>query len=95
MSIDKTEIEKIAKLAKLHLDDEDSQRYETDLSRILELVEQMNAVDTKGIEPLAHPMDISARLRADIVSEENQREQFQEIAPLVENGYYLVPKVIE
>mgnify|MGYP001468082052 FL=1 len=55
----------------------------------------MQAVDTEGVEPLAHPLEATQRLRADVVSETNQREAYQAIAPAVENGLYLVPKVIE
>ena len=95
MSLNKTEIEKIAWLARLAIDEKDIQDYSRDLSSILGLVEQMNAVDTASITPLAHPLEIRARLRPDVVTEANQREKFQSIAPAVENGLYLVPKVIE
>ena len=66
-----------------------------DLSNILELVEQMNAVDTSGVTPMSHPLDAVQRLREDVVTEIDRREQFQAIAPLTEDGLYLVPKVIE
>jgi aspartyl-tRNA(Asn)/glutamyl-tRNA(Gln) amidotransferase subunit C len=59
------------------------------------MVDTLQAVDTSGIEPMANPLDATQRLRADVVSEENQRERFQAIAPASENGLYLVPKVIE
>ena len=95
MSIDNKEIEKIAWLARLSLKQDDIPGSIHDLDRILALVEQMNSADTRGIEPLAHPMEIAARLRADEVTETDQRELFQSIAPQVENGLYLVPKVIE
>ena len=65
------------------------------MSSILDLVEQMNSVDTEGVTPMAHPQDVAQRLREDEVLEENQREHFQSIAPATENGLYLVPKVIE
>jgi aspartyl-tRNA(Asn)/glutamyl-tRNA(Gln) amidotransferase subunit C len=71
------------------------QSYARNLSDILAFVEQLNAVDTGGVQPLAHPMEASQRLRADQVTETDQREQFQRIAPQVEAGLYLVPKVIE
>jgi aspartyl-tRNA(Asn)/glutamyl-tRNA(Gln) amidotransferase subunit C len=70
-------------------------RYLKDLSDILEFVAQMNAVDTEAVTPMAHPLDLPQRLRADEVTEENQRDLFQAIAPLTEAGLYLVPKVIE
>ena len=95
MSLDKSEIEKIAWLARLQIDDADIPAYCDELSNILGLVERMNAVDTSSVEPLAHPLEIAATLRKDEVTEPNQREQFQSNAPLTEDGYYLVPKVIE
>ena len=95
MSLDKNDVEKIAHLARLAIDEKDVPGYATSLSSILELVEQMNAVDTDNISPMAHPQEATQRLREDVVSEENQRDHFQEIAPAVENGLYLVPKVIE
>ena len=95
MSLDKTEIDKIAWLARLQVTAAESEKLAGQLGNILELVEQMNSADTEGVEPLAHPLELSARLRMDEVSEENQRETFQKIAPEVEDGHYLVPKVIE
>lgn len=95
MSLEKTEIEKIAWLARLALDEDDIPGYARDLSNILDLVEQMNTIKTNDIEPLAHPMEIKARLRPDEVTETDQREKFQNIAPHVDNGHYLVPRVIE
>ena len=95
MSIDSSEIEKIAWLARLSLNQDDIPGSIRDMGKILGLVEQMNSVDTSGIEPLAHPMDIKARLRADEITETDQREYFQRLAPAVEDGPYLVPRVIE
>lgn len=95
MSFAKTEIEKIAWLARLSLAEEDIPGYSKDLTNILSLVEQMNTIDTTTVEPLAHPLELKARLREDTITEPDERDHFQEIAPLVENGYYLVPKVIE
>ena len=66
-----------------------------DLDRILDLVEQMNEISTQGIEPLAHPQDMQLRLRADTVTESDQRALFQSIAPQTDQGHYLVPKVID
>ena len=95
MSLDKNDVEKIAHLARLAIAEEDIPGYAKSLSSILELVDQMNAVDTDHISPMAHPQDAFQRLREDVVTEENQRDHFQENAPAVENGLYLVPKVIE
>ncbi|HSR62351.1 MAG TPA: Asp-tRNA(Asn)/Glu-tRNA(Gln) amidotransferase subunit GatC [Gammaproteobacteria bacterium] len=95
MSLDKSDIEKIAWLARLSISVEEIPKYSKELNNILDLVEQMNGVDTANIEPMAHPLEITARLREDRVTESNQRERFQAIAPAVENGHYLVPRVIE
>ena len=95
MSIDKTGISKIAWLARLAIADEDIPGYARDLSRILALVEQMNNVETRDCAPLAHPLEIGARLREDEITEENQRDKFQACAPTVDQGLYLVPRVIE
>jgi aspartyl-tRNA(Asn)/glutamyl-tRNA(Gln) amidotransferase subunit C len=95
MSIDVDEIKNIAKLAALDVKDEDIQSYADNLSNILGLVEQMNAVDTTGVTPMSHPFDAVQRLREDVVTDLNRREDFQAIAPKTEDGLYLVPKVIE
>jgi aspartyl-tRNA(Asn)/glutamyl-tRNA(Gln) amidotransferase subunit C len=95
MSLDANEVEKIAHLARLAIREEDIPEYARNLSNILELVEQMNAVDTSGVGPMAHPQEMAQRLRPDAVTEPNERELFQSIAPKVEAGLYLVPKVIE
>ena len=95
MSLGSAEVAKIAHLARLAISEADIPSYARNLSSILELVAQMNAVDTTGVEPLAHPLEMAQRLRPDAVSESNQRERFQAIAPRVEAGLYLVPKVIE
>lgn len=95
MSLGSAEVAKIAHLARLAIGEADIPAYARNLSSILELVAQMNAVDTTGVEPLAHPLEMAQRLRPDVVSESNQRERFQAIAPSVEAGLYLVPKVIE
>lgn len=95
MSLDKSDIEKIAWLARLSISVEEIPKYSKELNNILDLVEQMNGVDTADIEPMAHPLEITARLREDRVTESDQRERFQTIAPAVENGHYLVPRVIE
>lgn len=95
MALDKKDIEKIAWLARLELNPADVPAYARDLSNILGLVEQMDQIETKNIEPLAHPLDLNARGREDIVTETNLRVLFQKNAPAVANGHYLVPKVIE
>ena len=94
-ALDKETVEKIASLARLAIDKDDIESYAKQLSGILDLVEQMNAVDTKDILLMAHPQDQKQRLREDQVSESDQHQAFQKIAPKVEAGLYLVPKVIE
>lgn len=95
MSLDSSDIDKIAHLARLAIAPEQRARYATDLSNILDLVAQMDAVDTSSVEPMAHPLHMVQRLRPDVAAESNQREHFQSIAPLTEGGLYLVPKVID
>lgn len=95
MSLVKSDVEKIAHLARLAIDESAIPDYARDLNNILSLVEQMSAVNTDGISPMAHPLDAVQRLRDDVVSETDQRELFQSIAPKTEAGVYLVPKVIE
>jgi len=95
MSIEVDEVKKIARLACLNVNDSDIQSYATNLSNILDLVAQMDAVDTTGVTPMSHPFDVVQRLREDLVTEPNRREEFQAIAPKTKDGLYLVPKVIE
>ncbi|MFO1424361.1 MAG: Asp-tRNA(Asn)/Glu-tRNA(Gln) amidotransferase subunit GatC [Candidatus Competibacteraceae bacterium] len=95
MSLGPAEVAKIAHLARLAIREQDAPAYARNLSAILDLVAQMNAVDTTGVAPMAHPLDMAQRLRADDIGESNQREHFQAIAPRTEAGLYLVPKVIE
>ena len=95
MALDKSDVENIAHLARLAISETDVPLYAENLSNILSLVEQMNAVDTNGVSPMAHPLKMVQRLREDVVSEANQREHLQAHAPAVENGLFLVPKVIE
>lgn len=94
-SLQKEDIEKIAHLARLGIDEADVPDYARELSNILGLVEQMSAVDTAGVTPMAHPLDAHQRLRDDVVTEQNQREQLQANAPQVDDGLFLVPQVIE
>ncbi|MDM8348242.1 Asp-tRNA(Asn)/Glu-tRNA(Gln) amidotransferase subunit GatC [Pseudomonas sp. sp1636] len=95
MALERSEVEKIAHLARLGLNESEIPRTTETLNNILGLIDQMQAVDTTGIEPLAHPLEATQRLRADLATEENHRDAYQAIAPAVENGLYLVPKVIE
>jgi len=95
MALDKSDVDKIAHLARINIDPEDTQKYLNNLTSILDLVDQMQAIDTDNVEPLSHPLDAIQRLRADDVSEENQRELLQSVAPAVEEGLFLVPKVID
>ncbi len=95
MTLKTEDVKNIAHLARLAISDDAVDQYAADLSNILDLVEQMNQVDTEGVQPMAHPMDAQQRLRDDEVSETDQRDKFQSIAPDVENGLYRVPKVIE
>ena len=95
MSLDKQDVVNIAHLARLAINEQDIPQYAQNLSSILTLVEQMNVVDTTNVQPMAHPLDTSQRLRTDEVIETDQRDHFQSIAPATEDGLYLVPRVIE
>jgi len=99
MALNSQELDRIANLARLELQPAESERLLSQLNGFFDIVEQMRAVDTTGIEPLAHPVaamqDITLRLRDDVASEPNQREANQQTAPAVERGLFLVPKVIE
>ena len=95
MALDKDTVTSIAALARIGIDPGEVTGYAAELSRILELVEQMNRVDTDGVEPLTHPRDRLLAMREDRVTETDQRDEFQRIAPAVESGLYLVPRVIE
>lgn len=95
MTISRQDIEKVAVLARIRVDDQEVTALEQDLGNILDLVDQLRAADTEATEPMAHPLDAVQRLRLDIVTETNQRDAFQAIAPATENGLYLVPRVIE
>jgi aspartyl-tRNA(Asn)/glutamyl-tRNA(Gln) amidotransferase subunit C len=95
MLLERAEVEKIAHLARIAIDEGQLASVGRDLSNILDLVAQMNAVDTAAVAPMAHPLDMAQRLRPDAVTETDRRERFQAIAPATEGGLYLVPKVIE
>jgi aspartyl-tRNA(Asn)/glutamyl-tRNA(Gln) amidotransferase subunit C len=95
MSLTATDVKKIAHLARLNMSEEEIATYTKQLSTILNFVEQMNQANTDNIKPIAHSLDFSQRMRADEVTETDQRKAFQAIAPQVEAGLYLVPQVIE
>lgn len=95
MALTADDVKKIAHLARLGIEQQDVDSYAKDLSGMLDLMTKMGDVNTDGVEPMAHPMDQAQRLRSDTVTEQNHREKFQAIAPQVEAGLYLVPKVIE
>ncbi|MGB8517069.1 MAG: Asp-tRNA(Asn)/Glu-tRNA(Gln) amidotransferase subunit GatC [Gallionella sp.] len=95
MSLTTQDVQKIARLARLAMNPAEIEAARAQLSGIFELIAEMQAVDTSGIEPMSHAQELSQRLREDVVSETNQREAFQAIAPQVEGGLYLVPQVIE
>ena len=95
MSLETDDVKRIAHLARLAIHEDDIPGYAHNLTNILDLVEQMNSVDTDNVSPMAHPMDAHQRLRPDEVTESNQREHFQQNAPLAEAGLFLVPKVLE
>lgn len=95
MALNIEDIKRIAYLARIQINEQEAASTLSKLSGILGLIEQMQAVNTEGIEPMSHSQDLTQRLREDVVTQTNQREAFQAIAPLTENGLYLVPKVIE
>jgi aspartyl-tRNA(Asn)/glutamyl-tRNA(Gln) amidotransferase subunit C len=95
MSLNSADIKSMAHLARIEVSDAEAEATLTKLKGILGLIKQMQAVDTMGIVPMSHSQDVTQRLREDVVTEINQRELFQSIAPAVEGGLYLVPKVIE
>ncbi|MFT6408387.1 MAG: aspartyl-tRNA(Asn)/glutamyl-tRNA(Gln) amidotransferase subunit C [Arenicella sp.] len=95
MALDNETVHNIARLARINIDPSELDKTRGALENILDLVAQMETVDTTGIEPMTHPFDATMRLRADEVTETNQRDKFQSVAPSVERGLYLVPKVID
>jgi len=95
MSLTNDDVQKIARLARLAMNDAEIAAARGQLSGIFDLIAEMQAVDTKGVSPMSHAQDVSQRLRDDAVTEDDQRELFQSIAPQVEAGLYLVPQVIE
>lgn len=100
MSLDIKNVKVLTRLAQLELSSEQEQKTLEQLNNIFALVEQMQAVDTSGVEPLSHPIaalmpELSLRLRDDVVTEPNRRDDYQQVAPAAADGYYLVPQVIE
>lgn len=95
MALEHTDVQRAAYLARLGLTDDEASRYADDLGRILEMVDKLQTLDTEGVAPLAHPLDATQQLRADEVTESDQRDHFQRCAPAVEDGLYLVPRVVE
>jgi len=95
MSLSTLDVEKIARLARLAMDENGVEAARLQLSGIFGLIAEMQAVDTDGVEPMSHSQDLAQRLREDVITDSNQRELFQAIAPQVEAGLYLVPQVIE
>ena len=95
MALDKSEVEKIAKLARLHISDAGADEVANRITDILALIDQMQSIDTESVEPMAHPLDVVQRLRVDEITESDRREELQTLAPETQGGLYLVPKVIE
>ncbi len=95
MSLDKDQVQQIAKLARLKLGDDEYAESVEKLSKIVDFVDHLSEADTSGVVPMAHPLDIAQRLRPDVVTEPDARDRYQENAPSVVDGLYLVPKVIE
>ena len=95
MAFDKSEVEKVAHLARLHISDAEVEEVTNRITDILVLIDQMQSVDTDAVEPLAHPLDAVQRLRVDVVTETNLRDELQSLAPHSQDGFYLVPKVLE
>ena len=95
MSLSTQDIERIAHLARIRVTPAEVTDVQSKLDGIFKLIDEMQAVDTKGVEPMSHGLDMVLRLRDDAVTEINQREKFQKNAPQAEAGYFLVPKVIE
>lgn len=95
MSLTLEQVRRVAHLARIEVSDAEAESTLGQLNDIFSLIEEMQAVDTKGIEPMAHAQDLAQRLRADKVTESDRRDAFQAVAPETEAGLYLVPKVIE
>lgn len=95
MTLSVADVRRIARLARLALSDEEAVATQAKLDSVFGLIERLQAVDTEGVEPMTHPQPMELRLRADEVTETDRRADFQAVAPAVEQGLYLVPRVIE
>ena len=95
MALDKSELEKIAHLARLHITKAESEEVMLRITDILALIDEMQSINTNDVAPLAHPLDLLQRLRTDEITERNYRDELQSLAPEAQEGLYLVPKVIE
>ncbi|HSH48071.1 MAG TPA: Asp-tRNA(Asn)/Glu-tRNA(Gln) amidotransferase subunit GatC [Halomonas sp.] len=95
MALEQADVIRAAHLARIGLDESETGDYVADLARILGMVDQLKRLDTDGVAPMSHPLDATQPLRADEVTESDQREQLQRCAPAVEDGLYLVPRVVE
>lgn len=95
MSLSIEDVRNIASLARIELTEGDADATRDKLNSIFGLIEQMQAVDTRAVEPMSHPQDVAQRLREDVVTESDHREAFQKIAPQTDGGLYLVPRVVE
>jgi len=95
MSLVHDQVRRLARLARIAIRPDETEAVLEQLNRVLALIEEMRQVDTTGVEPMAHPLDAKQRLRPDMVTEQDQRELYQSVAPAVEGGLYSVPKVIE
>ena len=95
MSLTPDDVRRLARLARIELQAEESHAVLERLNRVLGLIDEMRRIDTQGIEPMSHAVDLSQRLRPDEVKEPERREAYQSVAPAVQDGLYLVPKVIE
>ena len=95
MCVDRDTVDKLLRLSQLSVDDQARLRVIEDLEKIVALIDQLQSVETEGVEPLAHPLEVSQPLRDDVATEDVDRERFQSIAPQVADGLYLVPRVVE
>jgi aspartyl-tRNA(Asn)/glutamyl-tRNA(Gln) amidotransferase subunit C len=95
MALTRDDVQRAARLARIAIDEREADEVLGQLGRIFGMIEEMQAVDVTGVEPMSHAQEVTLRLREDVVTEPDQHALFQAIAPKVENGLYLVPKVIE
>jgi len=95
MALTLDDVRRVAHLARVAVDEAEAQAVLSQLNRVFLLIAEIQAVDTRGVEPMSHALDLTQRLRADAVTEPDQHDVFQSVAPHVEGGLYLVPKVIE